>query len=179
MMDSCGYNEQDRHFMSMALAEARQASDVGDYPVGAVLTFNGIFLDKTGNSLFTDKRWTAHAEHSLISRNSGYLLKVFKSGKPYHVCLYTTLEPCLMCLGIAMIHRVSRIVVACPDPHGGTLGIDPESLGIFYREAWPQIQTGLFREEACELVLAFLKTGKFVSWEKMLAVFEEMRRNWE
>ena len=145
--------------MSLALAEARQASETGDYPVGAALTFNGTLLDTAGNSLFTDKRWTAHAEHNLIARNSSYLLKAFRSGKPYHVCLYTTLEPCLMCLGIAMMHRISRIVVACPDPHGGTVGIDLESLGIFYREEWPDIQTGLFKEEACELVITFLKRG--------------------
>ena len=178
-MNSNGYTEKDRQFMSLALTRARQASEAGDYPVGAVLTINGTLLDTARNSLLTDKRWTAHAEHNLISRHSGYLLATFRSGQPYDVCLYTTLEPCLMCLGIAMIHRISRIIVACPDPHGGTTGIEPERLGIFYREEWPDIQTGLYKEEACELVMEFLKTGKFASWEKMLAAFGEMRRSWE
>ena len=171
-------NSNDRHFLSLALTEAKLASEAGDYPVGAVLTFNGSLLDKDRNSLFTDKRWTAHAEHNLISRNSAYLLNAFRSGAPYDVCLYTTLEPCLMCLGVAMMHRVSRIVFACPEPHGGTTGIDPESLGMFYREEWPDIQEGGFKGEACELIIEFLKTGKFGSWKKMLVAFDGMRRGW-
>jgi hypothetical protein len=70
-------------------------------------------------------------------------------------------------------------VVACPDPHGGTTRLEPERLGIFYREGWPAIQTGLFREETCELVVEFLRTGKFMSWETMLAAFEALRKSWE
>ena len=174
-----GYSDNDRHFMALALTEAREALEAGNYPVGAVLTLNGEFLDKAGNSLFTDKCWTAHAEHNLISRNSGYLLQTFRSDESYDVCLYTTLEPCLMCLGIGMMHRVSRIVVACPDPHGGTTGLDPGDLGVFYQDEWPDIQTGLFKHEACELIMTFIKTEKFDSWAKMLAVFDEMRSSWQ
>ena len=76
--------------MTLALAEAQQALKAGDYPVGAALTFNGTLLGTARNSLFTDKRWTAHAEHNLISKNSAYLLEAFRSRKPYDVCLYTT-----------------------------------------------------------------------------------------
>ena len=140
------FNEMDNHFLSLALEEARLASEAGDYPVGAVLTLNGTLLAKGRNSLFTDRRWTAHAEHNLISKNSANLLTVFRSGAPYDVCLYSSLEPCLMCLGIAMMHRVSRIVFSCPDPHGGTSDIDPENLGIFYRAEWPEIEMGAKHE---------------------------------
>lgn len=177
-MSSNKYNETNSQFLSLALKEAKLASEAGDYPVGAVLTLNGTFLDKGRNSLFTDKRWTAHAEHNLISQNSTYLLNAFRSGEPYNVCLYTSLEPCLMCLGIAMMHRISRIIFSCPDPHGGTSNIDPENLGIFYRKEWPDIQMGMFREESCDMIIQFLKLEIFDEWERMLAAFDGMRKGW-
>ena len=178
MTQSYTEKERDENFMSLALIEARLAAEDGNYPVGAVLTLNGNFFDKGHNSLFTDKRWTAHAEHNLISRNSAHLLSTFRDAESYNLCLYTTLEPCLMCLGISVMHRVSRIVIACPDPHGGAIQANPKDLGIFYQNHWPQIEMGPFRDEVCQMIIQFLKTEKFSAWKTMLTEWETMRDSW-
>jgi tRNA(adenine34) deaminase len=37
--------------------------------------------------------------------------------------LYTTLEPCLMCMGAILIHRIGRVVFGAKDKHGGAMCI--------------------------------------------------------
>jgi tRNA(adenine34) deaminase len=172
------YSEHDQHFMTLALREARAALAAGDYPVGAALTVNGELWASARNSLFTDGRTTAHAEHNLIANQSAQLRAKILGAGAAHICLYTTLEPCLMCLGIAVLHRVSKIVIACPDPNGGTTSLDIASLGSVYRLWWPEMRIGLYREESCNLIIDFLKLRKFRSWEAMLSEFQTMQERW-
>lgn len=172
------YSVEDHHFMTLALQEARAALAAGDYPVGAALTVNGALWATARNALFTDSRTTAHAEHTLIANLSAQLRAAIRGTRETRVCLYTTLEPCLMCLGIAVLHRVSKIVIACPDPNGGTTRLDISSLGSVYQAWWPEIHLGLYKEEACTLSIDFLKTQKFRSWEAMLSEFRTMPAQW-
>lgn len=172
------YTDQDAHFMSMALNEAKQALDAGDYPVGAALTLDGKLVGTGRNTLFTDLRWSAHAEHNLLYEQSAYLLQKCRNKPRRSIYLYTTLEPCLMCLGIALLHRVSKIIVACPDPNGGTSNLQPADLGSFYQYRWPTFHIGLFKEASYDLIIEFLKTEKFTSWETMLTEFQTMKAGW-
>ncbi len=142
MMENALFSEQDNKFMSLALHEAEQAFVSGDYPVGAVLTINGDFFGKARNSIFTETQPAAHAEQNLLNSISNQLRQKIRKKGNFEICLYTTLEPCLMCLGVVILHRVTRIVVACPDPHGGATNINPKNLGCFYAEHWPNIETG-------------------------------------
>lgn len=48
--------------------------------------------------------------------------------------IYTTLEPCIMCLGTLVMSRVNRIVFACPDPLGGATSINKNTLSTYYVE---------------------------------------------
>lgn len=173
------FSTDDQKFMKLALQEAQTSLSLGDYPVGAAITVNGELWGTARNSLFTDERSTAHAEHNLIYNLSPRLRTQFRAMRATTICLYTTLEPCLMCLGIAVLHRISRIIIACPDPNGGTTGVALSTLGSFYRQRWPTIQIGLYQEQSCELIIAFLKTKKFHSWELMLHEFEAMKQTWQ
>jgi len=164
--------------MSLALSEAEQALASGDYPVGAVLTVNDDYIGKARNSIISESQTTSHAEHKLLSGNSAQLRKVVRSDEDYEIVLYTTLEPCLMCLGVAVLHRLTRIVIACPDPHGGATGINPGDLGCFYGDYWPKIETGLMKDKSVKMIIQFLKTGKFLSWETMLSEFSKMKNRW-
>ena len=126
--------------MFLALNEARSALEAGDYPVGAALVVDGELWGTARNRLFTDNRTVAHAEHNLFDKLSGQLRqKRFDRRVDYPIFLYTTLEPCLMCLGTALMHYVSRIVIACPDPNGGAANLDPMPLGTVYQQRWPEI----------------------------------------
>ncbi|MBN1877046.1 MAG: nucleoside deaminase [Anaerolineae bacterium] len=179
IMDDTQFSEQDREYMSLALEEASRALEAGDYPVGAVLTVDGELWGQARNSILTGTQLDAHAEHKLLYMHSAELYGLIRSKQDHDVCLYTTLEPCLMCMGYTVFHRVSRVVVACPDPHGGATNIDPSRLGSFYVEIWPDVRMGLYKEASSDLIIEFLKMEKFISWEKMLADFTEMKRGWE
>lgn len=164
--------------MSLALSEAEEALKAGDYPVGAVLTINGEYVGKARNSILTESQTTSHAEHTLLRANSTQLRKIVRENQNYEIVLYTTLEPCLMCMGVAVLHRVTRIVIACPDPHGGATKLNPDDLGCFYAEHWPTFKVGLMRGKSFDLIIQFLKTKKFLSWETMLAEFINMKARW-
>ncbi len=172
------YTDADQHFMSLALQEAQAALNAGDYPVGATLVVDGHLWGTARNSLFSDARTTAHAEHNLISNYSARLRATILGAPETSVMLYSTLEPCLMCLGIAVLHRVSKIIIACPDPSGGTTQLDVASLGTVYARWWPEIHIGLFRDASYTLIVDFLKTEKFRSWETMLREFQTMQATW-
>jgi tRNA(adenine34) deaminase len=74
--------------MREALAEAKAAGEAGEYPIGAVVALDGA-LQRGGEAL-----WTRHDE----------------------AVLFTTVEPCPLCLGAAVMADVPHIVFAHPDP---------------------------------------------------------------
>lgn len=172
------FSEQDNYFMSLAIEQAQLALDAGDFPVGAALVQDGELLGVGRNSLFSDNRIDAHAEHNLLTQLSSDLRSSNRGKSDYILTLYTTLEPCLMCLGTAILHRVKRIVIACPDPTGGTININRDDLGSFYQRTWSSFEIGLQREKSYELIIKFLKSGKFIAWEDMLAQFEAEKATW-
>lgn len=108
----------DHDLMALALAEARRAAELGEVPVGAVLTGDdGVILACAGNRTIALHDPSAHAE-MLVLREAGRLLGNYRLTG---TTLYVTLEPCLMCAG-ALIHaRVGRVVYGAEDPKGGAL----------------------------------------------------------
>lgn len=159
------------HWMALAMTEARAALAAGDYPVGAVLVVDGALCGTARNALVSADRTTAHAEHTLIADHSARLRAAIRERPTTTILLYTTLEPCLMCLGIAVLHKVTRIISACPDPHGGATTLNPATLGSVYPQLWPQLEAGPLRRESCALIIQFLRTGRFRSAPVMLPAF--------
>lgn len=170
------FTAKDKKFMKIALDEARKAFDAGDYPVGAVLVIDGKFVDSGRNALYTNKNWVSHAELGLLSKHAGILRERTRKGKA-QIELYTTLEPCLMCMGTALLNRVRRIVIACPDPHGGASQLDPKNMAPFYGKRWPKVETGLFREEAYDLLTDFMRKNT-PDWGRVLIEFQDMKKKW-
>ncbi|MBC8074830.1 MAG: nucleoside deaminase [Chloroflexales bacterium] len=164
-------HDPDLHNMALVLDEARAALAAGDYPVGAALVVDGALWGSARNALFSDGRTTAHAEHTLIAAHSARLRAAALGQASRTICLYTTLEPCLMCLGIAVLHKVTRIVYACPDPHGGATRLDYTRIGSVYPRLWPAIVAGPLRRESCDLIIQFLRTDKFLNAPVMLPDF--------
>ena len=83
-----------------------------------------------------------------------------------------------MCIGAAVLHRVSRIVYACPDPQGGAAALDPSGLGRWYTKRWPRIERGPRRDDAYALLVAYMAGRDEASWSRKLQRFERMRATW-
>lgn len=163
----------DQTYMDIAISEAKLAFGDGNLPIGAVLTIDGHVLAKGRNNSLQNRSWANHAENVLIIDNSSIIRESVKK-KGLEFCLYTTLEPCLMCFGTAVLHRVSRIVYACPDPVAGATSIGRMRMGLMYSENWPTIETGPCREEAYNLVIEFLSQKPHCN--EMLSLYESRRR---
>lgn len=113
--------------MRAALAEARAAGAQGEVPVGAVVVVEGEIVGRGGNAPIRTSDPTAHAEVEAI-RQAGARLGNYRLVR---ATLYCTVEPCVMCMGVALHARIRRVVYGCDDPKFGgaaslyRLGDDP------------------------------------------------------
>jgi len=105
----------DQYFLGVAVAEACQAAREGNAPIGAVLTSTeGALLAQNHNQVSTKEGMLYHAEMMLLLENQPLFLT-----NRWTTTLYTTLEPCLMCLSTAIVHHVKRIVWLVDDYWAG------------------------------------------------------------
>lgn len=173
-----GFSKKDKFFMSIAIEEARKSLLKGNYPIGAVLVIGGKLVGKTSNSLHVDKNLFSHAEINLMHKYSSKIKKTIDSSK-LKVEIYTTLEPCLMCLGTSLMHRVNRIIFSCPDPRCGSTGLNEKTLPKWYVQQWPKIKGGLFKEQSYELMLEYMKNKKQRFFKKVLKMYGNMQKKWK
>lgn len=95
----------DHELMDAALAEAQKSYDEGGLPIGAVLAdAQGNILARGHNRRVQDNDPTSHGETDCI-RNAG------RRRDWNTLTLYTTLSPCVMCSGTALLLRIGRIVI--------------------------------------------------------------------
>ena len=105
----------DERFMTAALAEAREAFDAGEIPVGAVVVCGGRIIGRGHNLTERLTDVTAHAEMLALTAAAQTV------GGKYlpEATLYVTVEPCLMCAGAIGWAQVGRIVYGASDPKRG------------------------------------------------------------
>jgi tRNA(adenine34) deaminase len=108
----------DVKFMKVALVQAENALHRNDLPIGAALVINGQLAGVSSNQNTTNKSWVSHAEVNVLLMNAAVIREAVEMNGA-KVELFTTLEPCLMCLGMALFSRVSRIVYALRDSAHG------------------------------------------------------------
>lgn len=98
----------DQQFMKLALKEAQKAYAMGEVPIGAVIVSEGEIIASAHNRVELDKRVCSHAEILCIEQASHYFDN-WRLSKP-GLTLYTTLEPCLMCIGALHLARIDQVV---------------------------------------------------------------------
>jgi cytosine deaminase len=93
-------------FMHAAIAEAKQGLAEGGIPIGAVLVIEGYMVGKGHNRRLQKGSAILHAEMDCLE-NAGRL--------PAHAykraVLYSTLSPCDMCSGTALLYKIPKIVI--------------------------------------------------------------------
>jgi len=107
----------DREFIAAALAEAHQAAERGEVPVGAVLVFDNRIIARAGNRTIADCDPTAHAEIVALRAAA----KMLKNYRLPGATLYVTIEPCAMCCGAMIQARIARLVYGADDLKGGAV----------------------------------------------------------
>lgn len=143
--------QTDEYFMRLALAEAQEAYDAGEIPIGAVITVNGRVIARAHNRTEALNDVTAHAEMQAITSAAEYL-----GGKYLPDCtLYVTVEPCAMCAGALGWSQIGRIVYGAHDPKKGFFSYYDTARTPIHPKT--EITAGVLEEECKELMQSFFK----------------------
>jgi tRNA(adenine34) deaminase len=142
--------------MAIALEMAREAANAGEVPVGAVL------LEPCGR-VHADRNRTretglpaSHAEHLVLSAAAAARGDWRLEG----CTLYSTLEPCLMCAGLAVIARVPRIVYGAWDTRFGAFGSVADIHSMQGLNHYPAVSGGCLAEESSRLLREFFRNAR-------------------
>ena len=93
-------------FLLAAIREARQGLAEGGIPIGSVLVVDGQIVGRGHNRRVQLGSAILHAEMDAIE-NAGRL-----TANDYRrAVLYSTLSPCDMCSGTALLYRIPKIVI--------------------------------------------------------------------
>jgi cytosine deaminase len=93
-------------FMQIAIEEAEAGLAEGGIPIGSVLAHEGRIIGRGHNRRVQRGSVVLHAEMDAIE-NAGR-----QQARVYRECiLYTTLSPCAMCAGAALLYGIPTIVI--------------------------------------------------------------------
>lgn len=114
-------NQDKKEFMAEAIRLAKENLKTGKGgPFGAVVVRDGKIVGKGGNSVTSTNDPTAHAEINAI-RDACKNLNTFQLDD----CeIYTSCEPCPMCLGAIYWARPKKIYYACNKQDAANAGFD-------------------------------------------------------
>ena len=139
----------DEKYMRVAIDEAIKCSSSGDVPVGAVIVINNEIVAKSYNQKEKNQKATHHAEILAIEKASERLGRY----RLDEAIIYTTKEPCLMCMGAILSARIKKIVYGASDRRFGTK--DLATSNNFNHKC--EIYGGIYREECEELLSKFFR----------------------
>lgn len=122
-------SDTDRQGLDAAIAEARDGRVEGGIPIGSSLMVDGEIIGRGHNRRVQQGSVVLHAEMDCLE-NAGRL----PASAYQRATLYTTLSPCDMCTGAALLYGIPRVVVG-------------ENVTFMGGE-------GLLRERGVEVVLA-------------------------
>jgi len=93
-------------FMQAAIEEAQKGLAEGGIPIGSVLVIDGKIVGRGHNRRVQKGSAILHAEMDALE-NAGRL-----TAKEYQrAVLYSTLSPCDMCSGTALLYKIPKVVI--------------------------------------------------------------------
>ena len=138
-------------YMLEAYKEAELAAQEDEVPIGAIVvdSNSGEIIARAYNRREKDNCVLSHAEVLAIKKASKKINNYRLDG----CVLYTTKEPCLMCMGVILSSRISKIVYGAKDKRFGTEYLAKDN--NFNHKC--EITGGVLKEECSELLTNFFK----------------------
>lgn len=140
-------------YMSLALAQARQAFELGEVPIGCVIVYKDKVIGSGKNLRMTQNNALAHAE--IIAVNEA--CAAMEDWRLEDCTLYVTVEPCPMCAGAILQARVPRVVYGTANKKAGCVGSIYNILADSRFNHQAEIISGVMEEECRELMQEFFK----------------------
>lgn len=142
----------DEDIMKVALEEAQKAFDIGEVPVGAVVTLDGEIVGRGYNRRETDKNALRHAELIAIDE----ACTVLGGWRLWQCELFVTLEPCPMCAGAIINSRIKRVVFGAYDKKAGSCCSVTNLFELPYNHK-PEVVGGVMEEKCSTILSEFFK----------------------
>lgn len=144
--------DKDLFWMNEAIKFAEEGmKKYGELPIATILVANDKEIGRGVTANVRENGVIAHGELNVLL---SVRRQVFTCERP--LVLYTTLEPCIMCLGAAIECGVDKIVYGMPAlPDGGVCYAD-KMRGI--KEPIPEIIGGLLEKQEYQLMRDFIAT---------------------
>ena len=89
-----------------AIDEARKGLEAGGIPIGSILVIDGEIVGRGHNRRVQEGSVVLHAEMDCLERAGRLPASVYR-----RATLYTTLSPCDMCTGAALLYGIPRVVI--------------------------------------------------------------------
>ena len=120
---------EEHKFMLRAIELAQLAEREGNLPVGAVITFKEEIVAEGRSAIWVPKfDATRHAEMEALRAVPEELWNFSEE-----MSLFTTLEPCLMCFGSILLHRIGKVIFGSTDSYGGASPV-MDHLPVYFHE---------------------------------------------
>jgi tRNA(adenine34) deaminase len=128
-------SEFDVNCFQKAIGLALIAEEQKNLPIGAVISLEGKIIAEGKNAIwFPYFNQNRHAEIEALRNVPKELWE--HAGD---MTLYTTLEPCLMCMGAILLHGIGRVFFGSLDDFGGA-SIVAEYLPPYFEQQFSKIQ---------------------------------------
>lgn len=147
------FNMQDEQYMRLAIDQAKQAEQLGEVPIGAVIVYNDEVIARGYNLRETKQSALAHAELIAIEKANQQL----GSWRLEESTLYVTLEPCPMCAGAIVQSRIKRVVFGASDPKAGCAGTIMNLLHEKKFNHQVDLTSGILENECSQLLKRFFQ----------------------
>lgn len=145
--------ELDEFFMRFALAEARQAGQADEVPIGAVVVLDQRIVGSGHNQPIGSHDPTAHAEIIALREAAQAIGNYRLTG----ATLYVTIEPCAMCAGALVNARIKRVVYGAADVRAGAVASVFQICTNSSLNHQAEITTGTLEAECRELMQSFFQ----------------------
>ena len=143
--------EEDRQFMSRAVELAKMGVDMNlGGPFGCVVAKDGLIVGEGSNRVTSTNDPTAHAEIIAI-RDACERLDTFQLDG---CTIYTSCEPCPMCLGAIYWARPEKVFYACTREDAANIGFDDDFIYNELKKSNEQrelVLLNFMRDEALEI----------------------------
>lgn len=155
-------------WMSRALELASDAFRDGEFPVGCVIVLDDHIV-ATGRRVHSQGPFPSELDHAeiLALRDLEHAVSLPAESRS-RLRLYSTLEPCLMCMGAALIRGIQNFVYAYEDVMGGAGRLPLHTFAPLYAQADVRIVSGVMRSESLALFQAFFRNPACDYWKDSL-----------
>ena len=138
------------YFMLKAIELANEAKKIEEIPVGAIIVKNNKIVSTGFNKKEIKKNSLFHAEMECIFKAS----KKLESWRLLNCEIYTTLEPCIMCMGAIINSRIEKVIFGAKDDLNGACISNKLNLKYSY---FPKIHGGILETKCSNLIKIFFK----------------------